>query len=213
MFTSGSGTGEGGLQDQASHFMDKREGAAGAKSRQWLRSCFVSGSGLPRGSPQGITLSLLPGSNFQLEGDPIYLAEFPPHWKLSVKWLVFKSTLYYFEANFDKIFQTSLHDSVKLGRLEELIMREHLVLQNKTEKNNNNRELKEKSHFAAAGMVLCNLQILPHSGRSWSWCLHSDKVSKTNLESPAGVLTPFPQLASCVPWSKLLYFLRPWPHV
>ena len=81
----GSGTGEGGLQDQASHFMDKREGASGVKSRQWLRSCFVSGSGLPRGSPQGITLSLLPGSNFQLEGDPIYLAEFPPHWKLSVK--------------------------------------------------------------------------------------------------------------------------------
>ena len=113
MFTSGSGTREGGLQDQASHFMDKREWGAGGKSRHWLRSCFVSGSGLPRGSPQGITLSLLPGSSFQLEGDSMYLAEFLLHWKLSVKWLVLKSTLYYFKANFDKIFQTSLHDSVK----------------------------------------------------------------------------------------------------
>ena len=48
-------------------------------------------------------------------------------------------------------------------------MREHLVLQNKTEKNpnnDNNRDLKEKSHFAAVGMVLCNLQIFPIQARA-----------------------------------------------
>lgn len=148
------------------------------------------------GSPQGITLSLLPGSNFQLEGDSIYLAEFLPHWKLSVKWLVLKSTLYYFKANFDKIFQTSLHDSVKLGWLEELIMREHLVLQNKTEKKkpnkNNNRDLKEKSHFAAVGMVLCNLQIFPIQARAGAGACIVIKHLRQDLESWAWVLTPFP---------------------
>ena len=81
----GQGLGGGGLHDQAFNFMNKREGGARGKSRHWLRSCFVSGSGLPWGSPQGIKLSLLPGSNFQLEGDSIYLTEFLPHWKLSVK--------------------------------------------------------------------------------------------------------------------------------
>jgi len=53
--------------------------------------------------------------------------------------------LYYFKANFDKIFQTSLHDSVKLGWLEELIMREHLVLQNKTEKKKTQQEQQQGS--------------------------------------------------------------------
>lgn len=52
--------------------------------------------------------------------------------------------------------QTSLYGSVKLGWLEELIIREHFVFQNK-----NQEQKKKKNHFVVPGMVLCNLHISP----------------------------------------------------
>lgn len=69
-----------------------------------------------------------------------------------------KSTSYYVKTNFDKIVQTSLYTSVKLGWLEELIVREHFILQKKK------REPKEEAHFAVVGIVLCYLQIFTNSG-------------------------------------------------
>lgn len=56
-----------------------------------------------------------------------------------------KSTSYYVKTNFDKIVQTSLYTSVKLGWLEELIVREHFILQKKK------KGTKGRSPFCCSG--------------------------------------------------------------
>lgn len=77
-----------------------------------------------------------------------------------------KSTLYHLKANCHQIVQTSLYSYVKLGWLEELIIREHFVLQN-----NKKREEKEKFLLQWEWfLVICEFS--PSS--CWSWCLRGD---------------------------------------
>lgn len=151
------------------------------------------------GSPR----SVLPGSNSQLGEDPIYLAEFLP--EEVCKMISFKSTLYYLKTNFDKIAPTSLYGSEQLGWLAEFIIREHFVFQNKERGNK-----RKKYPFLEWFFVICKFP--PNSGAGWSWSLHGDSTRGV-LESQALVPAPVPQLVSCTSWSKLLYFVRPLPHL